>query len=275
MTTSTPPGWYDDGHGALRWWDGAQWTEHTHVAEPTAEPVATEPVAAETVATEPAADEPVADEPATADASPAPVAPPVPTVPAGVVASTGSFPAAAPAAPAAGSDRPRSKLWIVFVALGVVVVGLLVLAAVFIPRFIGDILTPPGSAPGQESVQGSDADAAADAVEDYDEAWDDVDCIAYQATLSSDYLASSGYTDCAEFEIAAQQFVDSVEDYEVAILSTTREGDTIVVQTLESYTQVLDPTGQPLETPVPGSTGYQYTLVNEGGSWVIDEFVEQ
>lgn len=24
--TTTPPGWYDDGHGALRWWDGAQWT---------------------------------------------------------------------------------------------------------------------------------------------------------------------------------------------------------------------------------------------------------
>lgn len=25
----TPPGWYDDGHGSLRWWDGAQWTQHT------------------------------------------------------------------------------------------------------------------------------------------------------------------------------------------------------------------------------------------------------
>jgi hypothetical protein len=28
-TPITPPGWYDDGHGALRWWDGSQWTEHT------------------------------------------------------------------------------------------------------------------------------------------------------------------------------------------------------------------------------------------------------
>ncbi|MCD9154634.1 DUF2510 domain-containing protein [Aeromicrobium duanguangcaii] len=25
----TPPGWYDDGHGQLRWWDGSQWTQHT------------------------------------------------------------------------------------------------------------------------------------------------------------------------------------------------------------------------------------------------------
>lgn len=22
------PGWYDDGHGKQRWWDGAAWTEH-------------------------------------------------------------------------------------------------------------------------------------------------------------------------------------------------------------------------------------------------------
>jgi len=26
---STPPGWYPDGQGGQRWWDGAQWTEHT------------------------------------------------------------------------------------------------------------------------------------------------------------------------------------------------------------------------------------------------------
>lgn len=25
---STPAGWYDDGSGRLRWWDGDQWTEH-------------------------------------------------------------------------------------------------------------------------------------------------------------------------------------------------------------------------------------------------------
>ncbi len=31
--TTTPAGWYDDGHGAVRWWDGVQWTEHTRAAE--------------------------------------------------------------------------------------------------------------------------------------------------------------------------------------------------------------------------------------------------
>jgi len=28
-TPITPAGWYDDGHGRLRWWDGSRWTEHT------------------------------------------------------------------------------------------------------------------------------------------------------------------------------------------------------------------------------------------------------
>lgn len=28
-TPITPAGWYDDGRGQLRWWDGQRWTEHT------------------------------------------------------------------------------------------------------------------------------------------------------------------------------------------------------------------------------------------------------
>lgn len=27
MATQPPPGWYDDGTGKQRWWDGARWTE--------------------------------------------------------------------------------------------------------------------------------------------------------------------------------------------------------------------------------------------------------
>lgn len=29
---STPPGWYPDGQGAQRWWDGTQWTDHVQPA---------------------------------------------------------------------------------------------------------------------------------------------------------------------------------------------------------------------------------------------------
>ncbi|MGJ0203018.1 DUF2510 domain-containing protein [Leucobacter sp. gxy201] len=31
---SVQPGWYPDDTGTLRWWDGRQWTEHTHTPEP-------------------------------------------------------------------------------------------------------------------------------------------------------------------------------------------------------------------------------------------------
>lgn len=30
----TPPGWYPDSHGALRWWDGHRWTSHAQPPRP-------------------------------------------------------------------------------------------------------------------------------------------------------------------------------------------------------------------------------------------------
>ncbi|MHC9043733.1 DUF2510 domain-containing protein [Microbacterium saperdae] len=48
---TTPAGWYDDGSGRQRWWDGQQWTEHFA-------PEAAAPVEAETAA---AAEVPTAD----------------------------------------------------------------------------------------------------------------------------------------------------------------------------------------------------------------------
>ncbi|AKS32773.1 DUF2510 domain-containing protein [Mycolicibacterium goodii] len=40
--TGTPAGWYDDGRGSLRWWNGSAWTEHTQPA-PAAETAAAKP----------------------------------------------------------------------------------------------------------------------------------------------------------------------------------------------------------------------------------------
>lgn len=34
---TTPAGWYDDGSGRLRWWDGTEWTERFRDPEPVAE----------------------------------------------------------------------------------------------------------------------------------------------------------------------------------------------------------------------------------------------
>ncbi|MDN3443768.1 DUF2510 domain-containing protein [Microbacterium sp. APC 3901] len=39
---TTPAGWYDDGSGRQRWWDGTQWTEHFAPIVESAEPAAAE-----------------------------------------------------------------------------------------------------------------------------------------------------------------------------------------------------------------------------------------
>ena len=41
---TTPAGWYDDGSGRLRWWDGGAWTEHTMDAAAPPPPTTPEPV---------------------------------------------------------------------------------------------------------------------------------------------------------------------------------------------------------------------------------------
>lgn len=40
MTQTPDPGWYDDGQGRKRWWDGQQWTENYQELQPQATGVA-------------------------------------------------------------------------------------------------------------------------------------------------------------------------------------------------------------------------------------------
>lgn len=41
---NVPAGWYPDGQGSQRWWDGTQWTEHVHL-DPAAQAAQFEPTA--------------------------------------------------------------------------------------------------------------------------------------------------------------------------------------------------------------------------------------
>jgi hypothetical protein len=150
-----PAGWYDDGSGNRRWWDGLQWTEHvvTDMQGPGSEPTAAETTAAETTAAESTVPEPtpaqealVADAAAVAPGAPsapvppsaaaesAPFVPPytlatqMPSAPAQASISDGStYPAYAGSAAAPWPVAPSTPP-----AAGIPVVGIIGLVAVVI-----------------------------------------------------------------------------------------------------------------------------------------------
>jgi hypothetical protein len=259
--STTPPGWYDDGRGALRWWDGTSWTEHVHTAPDQA--------------------------PAVSDAAPGPEAaaasPPARQAPADPSAGSGTpaYPAQYPGAPDPGAapgypgqpggpaapDAPRkkSKLWILWVVLGGVVVLVIVLAVLLIPLVVGwftSSATTGGSADETRAVQ---------AVELYDDAWDEADCDAYEESTTEAYRESIALTDCTTFEAEARAFGESTDDYELEVTGVEATGEErIEVVTLETYQRLFDDEGEPLDEPQAVEDTLRYVLVPEGDRWVID-----
>ncbi|MBW9111268.1 DUF2510 domain-containing protein [Microbacterium trichothecenolyticum] len=231
--TTTPPGWYDDGHGAMRWWDGAQWTEH--VAQPDAE-TSPAPTEAEILAGGLGFDQPRA-----VDAN---------------AAAGGGFAAAT-------EPRSKSKLWIVWVVLGVVLLGIVIAAAVVIPLLLLSAST------ANSAGQSDDERAAVATVGLYDDAWQEGDCEKLVAATTEQFRTSSDLGDCAAFADQAAAFSTGIEDYTVNITDVETVGDEITVTTNETYTALVDENGEPAE-PTEGAQVYEYTLVESDGEWLID-----
>ena len=292
--TTTPPGWYDDGHGAMRWWDGSQWTEHVAApdAETTDAPSEAEIVAASEAGAVPS---PVAADldPATAAAAGVPSPAGAPgyqaysgadpaaalfqvqgTDPApGSATAEGSATAAQPGTDASGgaftaaTDGRKSKLWILWLVLGMVLLGIVIAAAVLIPLFFLNAASGNG---GNAGPSGADEEAAVAAVEQYDQAWQTADCDAFNEATTQKFRDEAGFTDCPAFETEAQAFDTNFDEYEVEVDEIESDGDVIMVTTTESYLALIDDTGATIETPEPGATIYHYTLVPADGGWAID-----
>jgi hypothetical protein len=243
---TTPPGWYDDGHGALRWWDGAQWTEHVATPDPETEGE-TAPTEAEILAAND-----------TADPAQAVFAGAYP----GADASAGAFVAA--------TEPRKSKLWILWVVLGVFMLGIVIAAAIVIPLIFLNIATSGGSgSPSTVQPSGAGEEAAVAAVELYDDAWQNVDCDAYMGSTSEEFRADFGYEDCETFESDASEFAAGVQDYVVTVTDIQSGENEILVTTTETGNAVFGEDGA-LDEPEPQEWEYEYTVIDVGGDWVID-----
>lgn len=251
---TTSPGWYDDGHGALRWWDGAQWTEH--VQTPDAEPADTAD------ATGPAAEPVVPSELAAEGGDPQSAPPGYPGGFPGGAAPSGAFISA--------TEPKKSKLWIVWVVIGVVLLGVVILAAVLIPIVIGMF---GGAGGGNGSgAQSDDQAAAVAAVELYDEAWGTGDCDKFVAATTESFRESLQLADCTSFTAASQGFIDSVENYELTVTSVQNDSDEqITVITSETYTSTVDDQGNQTDESLPYEDKYAYVVVPAEDGWAINE----
>ncbi|MBW9092362.1 DUF2510 domain-containing protein [Microbacterium jejuense] len=279
--TTTPPGWYDDGHGAMRWWDGVQWTEHVAQPDPVPSPAPSEAeiVAAQLGFEQPAAapadtaaaaslaqQQPVAQPPYGAAQAGTPQYAPAHYPAADPAYAQPPYPGAAPGGAFAAATEPRSssKLWIVWVVLGVVLLGIVIAVAVVVPLLILNATS------GGTAAQTEDEKVAVGAVQTYDHAWQTGDCDELLAVTTEEFRAASQYVDCETFESDAANFDDTFDDYELAITDVVSDGDEIEVTTRETYTLLVDENGDPAD-PSSGATVYHYTLVPDGAVWVIDD----
>ncbi|MEV8370166.1 DUF2510 domain-containing protein [Microbacterium sp. NPDC064584] len=250
---TTPPGWYDDSRGALRWWDGTQWTEHVQTPDAeTGETASDEGIDA--AASLPA-------ELAPEGASPAVSAPP---------GYPGGFPGGT--APSGGfisaTEPKKSKLWIVWVVVGIVLLGLVVAIAVLIPLIIGLVN-------GAQGVSDADRASAVSTVELYDEAWQTGDCDKFQASTTENFREGLQIVDCASFTAASQGFVDSVDDYKLNVTSVQSEdADQVTVLTSETYTSTVDDQGNQTDEALPYEDRYAYILIPAGDGWAIDQALD-
>lgn len=276
----------------MRWWDGVQWTEHVATPDPETAEGADAPTEADIVAANEAA---AAEEAQAAEVDPAVALgvgiPPTGATPEypmysgeppfsfdqaqGAPHAEGAYPEgypgadAAPGAFTAATEPRKSKLWILWVVLGVVLLGIVIAAAIVIPLLFLSLAGGSGSQ-GATDPQGAEQEAAVAAVELYDDAWQNADCEAYEQSTTEDFRAASQLQDCEAFTSTATEFSASVQDYVVTVTDIETEGDSIIVSTTESYNALFDEGGAPLDEPTPDEVEYDYTVIQVDGDWVID-----
>ncbi|WP_232678487.1 DUF2510 domain-containing protein [Nocardioides sp. R-C-SC26] len=256
--SSTPPGWYPDGQGQQRWWDGTRWTEHVAplAAEstPTVEPASDSGrESVEETGVAPADSMPPSDRP-TPSVPPVPGVHDAPTMVAGVTgppgapptsaAPTAAVPGAAPATPpgyppvgyaTAGSSYPptpqrRSPRGLVIGAVGGGVVLLVV--AIVLVLALGRGGSGPERAAEQyfERVQDNDCRALTMMSEDFS-ALSGASLEECEDAGGEEYIGSEGVEDCDFVATKVEEDGDEAEvDYEVTDCDDADDNETGTIE---------------------------------------------
>lgn len=287
---AVPPGWYPDGQGGQRWWDGTRWTEHTQPATPAAPQPATP--AAPGLHEMPTQVAPQASQPTQApqQSPPGQFAPPAQVpygqpqqpqfgqpqqqVPYGQPAQFGQPPYGQPGfgAPAGGSGGSKKGLLIgVGAAVGLLLVSCLV----------GGIFLLGGSGPGDVVkdyiLAGSELDyetqcdlSAKDSRKTMLDAYEVDDCGTFAEKVDDDD-GEAGFEDA--YGVSFDDFMDDI-DVDVEIKDVDEDGDEAIVETKTRYSytgnddKVLD---EILDgDKVNNETGW-YKVLKEGGDWLVAE----
>ncbi len=271
---STPAGWYDDGSGRLRWWDGQQWTEHfadqqsaapaapeaaeqpgderkyADEAPAAAEPTSTEPTSTESTATEATATEAAAAQDgaeaiaSTPEPSPVPAPTPMPEQPAYAAApATPQGGYAAQPVPGAQPEPKKSRTGLIIGLVIGAVVLLLAIVGVIIALAIGGLFA---------AVSGPN-----DATDALYDAWATEDCAAEYAITTEFYNGGDEDVFCSAPDYS---FLDGMVGYEIT--GTSIENSTATVTVDEDWGEYTDV--------------WEYELVEVDGEWLVDDlyFVE-
>jgi hypothetical protein len=201
----------------------------------------------------------------------------------------GGYPASYPAsyptqggAFIAATEPRKSRLWIVWVVLGVIVLGFVIGVSVLVPMFFMAVQssvessaspdgTPTEEEPTEAIPSNADEQAAIAAVQLYDEAYQTGDCDEYMAATTENFREDYEVTDCDEFAEDSGAFMDSFDDYVVTpTYVETNDDGTISVYTTETFTSWYDEEGNETDQAEAYEYDYEYDLVATDDGWVID-----
>jgi len=289
-TGPTPPGWYDDRRGSIRWWDGAAWSEHVVARDASRAGVQTAVVSTTSRPVEPAAT-PATSPYVLALATPRSKA----ASPGGVPYTRGlprthdtgayvtNYPRSELVSAGSATKTRRSRTWVVSVVLGVLVLGAAIgserISSLTMaePVVITDSRVPAEVAPEQEPAPDApstaDRQATIDAVKAYAAAVKTNDCSAYFGLTTEHFRSSVGLVDCEAFaQVSAARTARVANDsYHVAMMSIFEEDGRIFISTTESFRSWTNEAGDETGNPDGYRSHYQYALVRSDVGWVIDE----